>query len=387
MENTEGINGGENPADQKSVPLILILRLIVSIYPRKNMKYHILMSILTLLFLIIPVYCAENTSSDLPDIHILATGGTIAGTGSKGTDLAHYTPGTLSIDSLITSNPELSQYADLTGEQICNLPSDEITPEIWLEIAHRVNELLQSPDIDGIVITHGTDTLEDTAYFLNLVVKSDEPVIITGAMRPATAISADGPLNLLQAVVLAGNPDAAGKGVLIMLNEEINGARDTTKTNTEMVETFKSLDFGLFGYMDDMVPKFYRESLKAHTVNSQFDVSDLSSLPKVDIQMLYPGVDRTAIDACIANKTEGLVVASMGNGGYPESIHAALLDVVNQGIPVVISSRTGTGISTPEEKKFISADSLTPQKARILLMVALTETKDPEKIAEIFRKY
>ena len=345
-----------------------------------------------ILFLVLLVLAAchladATSTADLPDIHILATGGTIAGTAQNQSELHNYQAGNLSIDALIASVPEMSTYARVTGEQICNVNSDEVTPEIWLTLANRVNDLLKSPDVDGVVITHGTDTLEDTAYFLNLVVHSKKPVVITGAMRPATAISADGPLNLLNAVILAGSYDAAVKGILILLNQQINGARDTTKTNTEMVETFKSGDFGLLGYMDDESPEFYRESLKRHTAETIFDLSGRSSLPKVDIIMLYPGADRTAIDAFLMNKTEGLVIASMGNGGYSELIRQALFDVVNQGIPVVISSRTGTGICTPQDPEFISADTLTPQKARILLMVALTKTNRPDEIAEMFREY
>jgi L-asparaginase len=348
---------------------------------------------LSLVFLILTIstLLSANTIAELnkplPNIHILATGGTIAGTAPNETELGHYTPGQLGIDTLIQSVPELSTYAGITGEQVYNLNSDEITPAIWLNLSRRANDLLSSPDVDGIVITHGTDTLEDTAYFLNLVVKSEKPIVITGAMRPATAISADGPLNLLNAVILAGSSDAKGKGVLIALNGEINGARDTTKTNTETVETFRSPDFGQLGYMDNKIPKFFRESTKKHTYSTEFDLTSITSLPKVDIVELYPGVDRTAIDAFTANGSQGLVIAGMGNGGYPGSIRTALQDVVHTGIPVVVSSRTGTGISTPEDQEFISSDTLTPQKARVLLMLALTKTQDPERIAEIFRVY
>ncbi|MDX8551471.1 asparaginase [Methanospirillum hungatei] len=323
--------------------------------------------------------------ADLPKIQILATGGTIAGTAQNQSELTLYKSGDLSVDALIASLPEMSTYAHVVGEQIYNIDSIEMTPDIWLTLANRVNKLLESPDIDGVVITHGTDTLEETAYFLNLVVKSEKPVVITGSIRPATALSADGPLNLLNAVILAASRDAAGKGVLILLNGQINGARDTTKTNTEMVETFKSADFGLLGYMDNEVPRFYRESLKLHTTATNFDVTSRTTLPKVDIVMLYPGVDRTAIDAFVANKTEGIIIASLGNGGYSKSIKAALQDVIDRGIPVVISSRTGTGIITSKDPEFISSDSLNPQKARILLMVALTQTHNLDEIEKIFR--
>lgn len=323
----------------------------------------------------------------LPDVYILATGGTIAGTSSNTTDIIHYTPGNLGVDSLISSVPEVHGYAHVTGEQICNINSDDITPAIWLNLSSRINTLLLDPAIDGIVVTHGTDTLEETAYFLNLVIHSEKPVVITGAMRPATAISADGPLNLLNAVQLAGSPNARGAGVLILLNGEINSARETTKMNTGSVETFRSPDFGLLGYMADGQPALYRLPARNHTARSEFNVTGLSTLPRVDIVTVYPGMDATAIDAFVQKGTQGLVIASMGNGEYPAAIYPALRSADARGIPIVISSRTGTGITTARDDHFISADTLSPQKARILLMLALTKTRDRARIANMFRKY
>lgn len=334
-----------------------------------------------------PVLGEKGMVSDLPDIHILATGGTIAGTAQNQTELTHYTAGKLGIKEMIQSVPDVEMYANLTGEQICNLPSDDITPEIWLMLADRVNEILADPKVNGVVITHGTDTLEDTAYFLNLVVKSEKPIIITGAMRPATALSSDGPLNLLNSVRLAGNEEAKGKGVLIAMNGEINGARDTSKTHTTDVETFRSPDFGLLGIIDNGIPHFYRQSTKLNTLGTEFDISNIKSLPKVDIVTLYPGMDTTAIDSLVANGTKGLVIGGLGNGGYSKSVGQTLVSLAKKGLPIVVSSRTGNGITTPDDPELISADSLTPQKARILLMLALTETSDKEKIAEMFRKY
>ncbi|MCA1915182.1 asparaginase [Methanospirillum hungatei] len=365
-------------------------QVLVSVHQRQDQGLDVLWKmvivLLTCVLISLPI-SADSTGSTLPNIYILGTGGTIAGTGSSETDLTDYTAGVLDIDSLIASVPELPLYANLTGEQICDIDSSQMTPEIWLNLSRRINELVQDPAIDGVVVTHGTDTMEETAYFLNLVVKSEKPVVMTGSMRPSTALSADGPLNLLDAVILAGSPEALGKGVLILLNSQINGARETTKTNTEMVGTFRSPDFGLFGYMDGTTPRLYRQSLKNHTTASEFDVSGLSHLPRVDIVYLYPGMDQTAIDAFIAHKTEGFVIASLGNGGMPDSVHSALLKAVDKGIPVVVSSRTGTGVCTTEESRFISADSLNPQKARVLLMLALTQTQDPEEIARMFRIY
>lgn len=338
--------------------------------------------------LILPTAASDSPAgTHLPAVHILATGGTIAGTAQNATDLTHYTPGNLGVEYLVASVPELRDYANVTGEQVCNINSDDITPAIWLDLSRRVNILLESPDVDGIVITHGTDTLEETAYFLNLVTQSEKPVVITGAMRPATALSADGPLNLLEAVQLAGSPVSRGKGVLIMLNGEINGARDTTKSSTQATDTFRSQDFGRLGYMEDGQPVFYRIPARNHTFSSEFDVSGRTTLPRVDIVMTYPGMDTAAIRAFVREGTEGLIIVSMGNGEYPKAIEPALKSVAESGIPVVISSRTGSGITTAHDPLFISADTLNPQKARILLVLALTETHDREKIAEMFRKY
>ena len=333
------------------------------------------------------VSAADTHDENLPHVVILATGGTIAGTASSATELLSYKAGNISVDQLITSVPLLSTYASIEGEQFCNIPSDEMTPAIWLNLSRRVNEILADPGVDGIVITHGTDTLEETAYFLNLVVRSEKPVVMTGSMRPATAISADGPLNLVNAVRLAGDPGAKGHGVLICLNNEINGARDSSKTMTEMVETFRSPDFGLLGYIQDGKPVFYRESTRRHTSASEFNLAGITTLPKVDIVYAYAGMDRTAIDAFSSNKTRGLVFTSLGNGGYPKVVQGALLDLSAGGIPVVVSSRTGTGISVPDDAPLISADTLNPQKARILLMLALTRTGDNEMIRKMFGEY
>lgn len=330
---------------------------------------------------------ADLPAAPLPEIHIIATGGTIAGTAADKEDLLRYAPGTLGVASLIAAVPELGHYANVTGEQFCNLNSDDMTPALWLNLSHRVNILLSSPEVDGIVITHGTDTLEETAYFLNLVTTSEKPVVITGSMRPATAISADGPLNLLNAVQLAGSPEARGKGVLIAMNGEILGARDTQKTSTGRTDAFASPDFGRMGYLDDGRAVIYRVSARTHTAGSGFNVSGVSALPRVDIVTVYPGMDTAAIDAYLRKGTQGLVVDALGNGEYPELIHPALQAAAMQGIPVVVASQAGTGITTPKDPLFISADTLSARKARILLMLALTQTQDRDRIAALFRAY
>src|SRR6202165_1479580 len=233
----------------------------------------------------------------LPNVMILATGGTIAGTGASSTATVGYQSATVGVQRVIAAVPELKKVASVKGEQVFQIASENMNNDYWLKLAKRVNELLAQNDVDGIVITHGTDTIEETAYFLNLVVKSRKPVVIVGAMRPSTAISADGPINLYNAVTLAGSPDAVGKGVLVVLNDQINGARDVTKTNTANTDTFRNSELGFLGYMQDNRPHFYRESTRKKTIDTEFDITNVNSLPRVDIVYGYANEDRVAIDA------------------------------------------------------------------------------------------
>ncbi|MDR1857702.1 MAG: type II asparaginase [Desulfovibrio sp.] len=334
---------------------------------------------------------AQTEAKKLPKVTILGTGGTIAGSGGSATQLTGYKPGDLTADQLIAAVPGLKDFADISAEQVANIGSYDMTTEIWLKLAKRANELL-SKDTDGIVITHGTDTQEETVYFLNLTVKSEKPVVTVGAMRPATAISADGPLNLLQAVAVAGSKEARGKGSLLVMNGEINGAREVTKTNTLQPETFRSNDLGFLGYVVNNAPVFYRTSLRKHTKDSEFDVSKLTALPKVEIVYTYVDSGLDALKGVIAGKAEGIVIAGMGNGSVSSEMLKVMKEAVAQGIVIVRSSRTGTGMITFDPKKgddagVVAADSLNPQKARILLMLALTKTKDPKDIRRIFATY
>ena len=245
-------------------------------------KSKVTVVLMTMAMMVLGIQCAFAASAK-PNVKILATGGTIAGSAASATATTGYKAGALGIDVLINAVPEVKNYANVTGEQICSIDSKDMTNDIWLKLSKRCNELLSRSDVNGIVITHGTDTLEETAYFLNLTVKSDKPVVITGAMRPATAISADGPMNLLNAVRVASNPKAAGHGVLVVLNDQINGARDVTKTNTTSVDTFKTPELGALGYMNDGVPEFYRDSTRVHTAKTEFNVMNLSELPYVKV--------------------------------------------------------------------------------------------------------
>ena len=214
-----------------------------------------------------------------------------------------------------------------------------------MKLAKRVNELLTQDDVDGIVITHGTDSIEETACFLNLVVKSRKPVVIVGAMRPSTAISADGPVNLYNAVTLAGSEEAVGKGVLVVLNDQVNGARDVTKTNTANADTFLSGELGFLGYMQDNKPHFYRLSTRKHTTDTEFDVSKLESLSQVDIVYGYANMNRIPIDAFVAAGDKGIVHAGVGDGSLARpAVEPALIEARKKGVIIVRSSRVGNGI-------------------------------------------
>ncbi len=336
---------------------------------------------------------AINTgfAADLPNITILATGGTIAGTAGSSTQTTEYKSGQLAVQTLISAVPEMTSVADVTGEQIANIGSESMTDDVWLKLAKRCNELLARPDVDGIVITHGTDTLEETAYFLTLTVKSNKPVVLTGAMRPATAISADGPLNLLNAVKVAADAQSRSKGVLVALNDEINAGRDVTKTYTTNVDTFHSPVLGALGMIVDGKPLFYRVPSKPHTTSTEFDVSKLERLPRVDIVYSHANDDGIMTKAAVQAGAKGIVHAGTGNGSIHGNTEAALKQAVAQGVTVVRSSRTGSGYVTPNQGYralgLLEADTLNPQKARILLQLALTQTNDPHKIQAILNTY
>lgn len=325
------------------------------------------------------------------NITVLALGGTIAGKASNSAQTTVYDPGVLSVEALLESVPQIRDIADVNGEQIANIPSFALTNEVLLQLASAVNERLATEDCDGIVITHGTDTLEETAYFLHLTVKSHKPVVIVGAMRPATAISADGPLNLYQAVALAASEQARGHGVLICLNGRIGSARDVGKAQTITADAFRSAEAGLLGYMVENQPVFYYKSLRRHTMESEFDVSRVSRLPRVDILFGHSEDHRDFVDAAVQAGAKGIVHAGTGNGGVFPHTRAGLEDARNQGVAVVSSSRIANGLVTLKpadaDSQFVSSDNLSPQKARILLMLGLTQTSDPKELQRMFDTY
>ncbi len=329
-----------------------------------------------------------NNRSDLRKVIILGTGGTIAGVGTPGLTTGYFSGG-MDIDSLITGIPGLKDLAWLVGEQIVNVNSDDITQKDWLKLTERINELAGRSDIAGFVVTHGTDTLEETAFFLNLTVKTRKPVVITGAMRPATALSPDGPFNLYQAVALASSPDAYGKGVLAVFSDAIYSARDVQKGSTFHVDAFSSDDFGCLGYIRDTKPYFYNAPVKKHTVDTEFDVRDLTELPKVSIAYFHVDADPEILRFQM-EKSDGLIIAGAGNGEMSLLWEAEVRALEDSGKPIVITSRIHDGIVTLHENlpaNVFSGDTLYPQKARILLMLALTKTRDIPTIRRIFENY
>ena len=332
-----------------------------------------------------------GASPRLPRVTILATGGTIAGQGASQTSTVGYKAAAIGVEALVEAVPALKLVAQVRGEQVLKTDSSNMTTAHWLTLAKRLNAVLADPEVDGVVITHGTDTLEETAYFLNLVVKSSKPVVVVGSMRPATAISADGPMNLYNAVRLAGYPEARGKGVLVVLNDTIHAAREVTKTNTMLLDTFKAPELGALGYVASDHPRFYRAATRKHTLDTEFDISALEKLPIVEIVYSYASANRVAVDAFVAAGAQGLVHAGTGDGSVPDAGKPGLLEARKKGVLVVRASRTGNGLTNPLEDDvqddFNSADNLNPQKARILLMLALTKTKDPKEVQRMFETY
>lgn len=335
---------------------------------------------------------AVSQDNDLPNVVILATGGTIAGTAETGTQ-AGYTSGQMGIKAMIEAVPGLRKLANITGEQIANVGSQDMSIAIWLKLANRINELLAGDDVDGIVITHGTDTQEETAFFLNLVVKSEKPVVTTGAMRPATAVSAEGPLNLYNAVAVAANSKAKGRGVMVVMNDQIHEAKAVTKTNTTSVQTFASPFVGLLGAVLYGDVEFYREPYGVHTTQSMFSVEGIGELPRVDI--IYASADAPAdlIDLSVKAGAKGIVIAGVGNGNMNEAMLKACQKVIRNGVVVVRSTRLPSGYVirnaevNDDEIGTVASDELNAAKSRILLMLCLLEGKSKEEIQKAFYKY
>jgi L-asparaginase len=335
---------------------------------------------------------ATPAGSNLPTIVVLATGGTIAGAASSDVQAA-YTSGQVGVQQLLAAVPQAKKLAVLRGEQISNIGSQDMNDEVWLKLARRVNELTAASDVDGVVITHGTDTIEETAYFLNLVVKSRKPVVLTAAMRPSTALSADGPLNFYNAVAVAANKDSGGRGVLVVLNDWIHGASSLTKTSTTAVQTFLSPLSGLMGTVAYGDVDFYRGPVGHHTTESEFALDGVTELPRVDIVMAYENMDGALIDAAVAAGAKGVVVAGVGNGNLTAPAVNALAKHAKNGVVCVRSSRVATGqigrnVEVEDDKlSLVASLGHNPQKARVLLRLALLKQRPLADVQKLFDQY
>jgi len=342
--------------------------------------------------LILTLVASQHAIGQKKNIVILATGGTIAGAAATGTQAA-YTSGAVTIDAMIAAVPGIKDMANIKGEQISNVGSQDMSFEIMLKLAKRINELMSKSDVDGIVITHGTDTMEETAFFLNLVVKGDKPVVMVGSMRPSTAVSADGPLNLYNAVGVAVDPNARGRGVLVVMNDWIHAAHSLTKTSTTAIQTFMSPLRGIVGVANYGKNDFYNTPTWKHTSASEFDISSVDKLPRVDIIFACADMPADLIDDSVANGAKGIVIAGVGNGNMNKASLEAAANAAKKGVVVVRSTRVPTGSVgrnvevNDDELGFIASDELNPQKARLLLSLALLKSRPKTDLQNLFSTY
>lgn len=348
-------------------------------------KYRIVMLILLAFVMTLSVAAK-------PKVRILATGGTIAGVAASSTSTA-YTAGQATVETLLAAVPEVKELADITGEQICSIGSQDMNDEVWLKLAKRINQLLNHEGYDAVLITHGTDTMEETAYFLNLTVKSDKPVILVGAMRSSSAISADGPANLYNGVAACADPASKGRGVMCCMNNQLLDAKDVIKRHTTDCATFAGGTFGSVGYVYGNKAYYYRQVEAKHTTKSEFDVTNISKLPQVGIVYGYANCSPLPFKAFMDAKFDGIVLAGVGDGNFYKDVFPLAEQAVKQGIAVVRSSRCPTGPTClngevdDDKYHFCASLNLNPQKARVLLMLALTKTRDWQKIQQYFAEY
>lgn len=319
-------------------------------------------------------------------IVILATGGTIAGVGNPGKTLG-YTPGALSAGELLKTVPQLKDVAPIETIQICNVNSDDITDSVWITLANTVNTMAQDPDVRGFVITHGTDTLEETAYFLSLTVKTEKPVVITGSMRPSTSISPDGSMNLYQSVCVAASDEAVGYGVLVVFSDRIYSARYVTKTGTYQLMAISAGEMGAVGFVrDGKVYLLYGHPEKSRTAENNFDVSSITALPKVSVVYFSVDADPLLLQFA-AEHSEGIVIAGAGAGEFSR-VYQQIIQKLT--VPVIISSRINNGVITKENllcENTVAAGNRSPQKAAVLLRLALTKSSDKGYLEQLFSEY
>ena len=330
--------------------------------------------------------------ANVPRVRLVATGGTIS----------NRTGGRLSAEELVKSMPGIERYAKPEFEQFSNLASSELTLDQWVALAKRLNEIFRTePDIAGLVVTSGTDTLEELAYFLDLTVRSDKPVVVVGSMRNPSTLGYEGAANLLEGFRVAASPDARDKGALVVLNDEINAAREVTKTDALRLNTFQTRGYGILGVVDADRVAFYRATLKRHTAKSEFDISTVTTLPRVDVIMVYQGADGDLIKASADAGAKGIVIAGAGAGATSGTQQAGIDYATKKGAFVVTTTRAGAGRIAgrggrgrggdgppPDEiRRRIAGEDLAPVKARVLLMLALTRTTDPAEIQRMFSEY
>ena len=335
---------------------------------------------------------AQAVLAAKPRIKILATGGTIAGAQASQAEYG-YKSGSFDVQDLINAVPQMKDLADISGEQIVNIGSQDMNDEVWLKLANRLNEVLAAKDTDGVVITHGTDTVEETAYFLDLVVKSDKPVVLVGSMRPATAISADGPMNLYNGMAIAADPRAKGRGVLVALNDQIHAAREVVKTNTSSVETFHSLNRGAAGLVNTGKITWFEIPAGRRGAKGEFSIKGLTTLPRVDIIYAHANMSTDLIDAAAAKGAQGLVIAGVGDGNMTQKALDACAAAAKKGVVIVRSSRLPSGLTyrnnevDDDKYGFVASLELNPPKSRVLLQQALLKSKDVKEIQRMFREY
>jgi len=344
------------------------------------------------LTLILIVISFSAYSQKKATVVILATGGTIAGAAGSGVQ-SGYTSGQVTIDAMVNAVPDITKLATIKGEQISNVGSQDMSFEIMLKLAKRINELDKSADCDGIVITHGTDTMEETAYFLNLVTKTEKPVVLVGSMRPSTAVSADGPLNLYNAVSVAADPNARNRGVLLVMNDWIHSAQTLTKVSTTAVQTFMSPIRGLIGTSAYGKNEYYRYPHNKYGAKSEFSTEGVTKLPRVDIIYADADMSPDLIDASVKLGAKGIVIAGVGNGNMNKVSLDACAKAAKAGVIIVRSSRVTTGNVdrnvevNDDQLGLVASYDLNPQKSRILLSVALLKPRKPEEIQKLYYEY
>src|SRR6185369_5107297 len=355
------------------------------------MRAHRVLLGLSIAVLVLANCQTSTAQGKKPKVVILATGGTIAGSAAASTS-AGYQSGAVAVDALIAAVPTLKDIADVTGEQIASIGSQDMNDEVWLKLGKRVNEILAKPEVSGVAITHGTDTMEETSYFLTLVVKSDKPVVLTGSMRPSTAMSADGPLNIYNAVAIAADPMARGRGVMVTVDDDIHAAHDIVKAHTTDVGTMGSGEMGLLGATLFGKQTWFRSPATVFGRKSEFSVDNVNKLPRVDIIYAHANMSPDIITSAAQNGAKGLIIAGVGDGNMTAPAIEAVKAVVAKGVIVVRSSRVNGGIIrrnievSDDKLGTVTSMELNPAKARVLLQLALLKTKDAGKIQDYFNR-